>query len=84
MKDEELDRLLKETLQDNVHSSVTDVENEPSTRLINKELIIRWIIIGSFTLAAIAVVYMTSGADSIAEMIQTAVLKVSDWIKSMF
>ena len=84
MKEEELDQWLKGSFQDKKQASDAGAANRQSGWILNKGLIKRWVIIAAFTLAAVAIVYMTGGVNELADMLQSATLKVMDWIRSLF
>lgn len=81
MKEDELDDLLRGALQKD-RPQVTAPKEETSSRWrVNKEMMVRWSIIGAFTLTAILIVYFTGGIDRLADRLLEVIAEVETWIK---
>jgi hypothetical protein len=81
MKEDELDDLLKNALKKEHAGLVTPKEETSSRWRINQEMVIRWSVIGAFTLAAILIVYFSGGIDRLAESLVKLIAEVQSWLK---
>lgn len=82
MKEDELDNMLKGALQKDLPQVKSTAQQSSSRWIISKEVIVRWSIIGAFTLAALAIVYATGGAESFSGRLVEIVAEVQDWLKA--
>ena len=81
MKEDELDDLLKSALQKDRPELTAPKEETSSQWRVNKEMVVRWSIIGAFTLAAILIVYFTGGIDRLADRLVEVIAGVETWLK---